>query len=370
MKKFYLFPPDEGLTPLIWLCFLLIPLFSMYPYQTLEQQVFTGIVFLFGLCYRNCLFEGKYFQFWIAMQYLIGFIYIVYWGYVFLFMFPAWKIGFSRTTKKQFLTLYAIMVLAIIAGILIAGPEKIFLSREQMITSSAFTIFTLSGPFSGREFLKQQAQRRQMYQANQRLEKVIVGEERNRIARELHDSLGQSLSVMTIKLDLASQLIDHDTKVAKEEVQQVHQLSRETLAAVREIVTDMRRKTIEEELIEMNRALSAAKIILTTEGESILQAVPKELQNELSYCLREAITNVIRHSQATYCNVKFHLEKQSCQFTIEDNGIGLKNKNFGNGLKGMRERVEQLGGHLLVTDQQGTAITISVPTKPIAVENS
>ncbi|GIN90371.1 sensor histidine kinase YvfT [Siminovitchia terrae] len=361
IRKFTLFPKDQGFTPLIWLCFLLIPLFSMYPYDSLDKVCMTGLIIIFAVCYRNSLFAEKYYPFWISIQYLISFIYLVHLGYVYLFMFPAWQIGFSKLTTKRFNWFYSALLILIMTGSLIVWMKGLRFNNENLIASGAFTLFTLLAPFGGREFLKQQEQRKQMYQANERLESLIVGKERNRIARELHDSLGQSLSVMTIKLDLAQKLFDHDLAVSKKEINEVQQLSRETLTMVREIVSDMRRKTIMEELVEINRVLSAAKVILTTENESVVQGVPLRLQNEVSYCLREAITNIIRHSQATYCKITFLLKEDVFTFSIQDNGIGIKDLKFGNGLVGMRERVEQLNGHLLVADRKGMCLTITIP---------
>ncbi|MGL9726972.1 sensor histidine kinase [Enterococcus sp. DIV0756] len=365
MNKFYLFPKGEVLSSIIWMIFLLIPILSLIPFDNFEKQFSGMLIVLFSWFYRNTLFQGKYFIYWLMGQYLIAAFYALELGYIYLFMFPAWQLGFGFTKIKKttfwllFFGQSGLIVLSLFLGLI----EETAFRSNQLRISILFGLFTIIAPLPGREFQKSMEQRKQLYQANQRMEAVIKGEERNRIARELHDSLGQSLSIMTLKLDLAQKIIIKNPQIAADELQEIEQLSRSTLKTVREIVSDMRKRSVREELIEINQALTAAQIILSTENEELANDLSANQQNEISNVLREAVTNIIRHSKATFCKIIFTIEAGWFKLSIEDNGIGTKGLIAGNGVTGMIERIENVQGTILILDDQGTSIRISVPLK-------
>lgn len=363
MKKLKLFPEGETISSVIWMLFMLIPMLSLAPYDTFLKQFFAALLILFALCYRNTLFQGKYLVYWIIFQYLIAWLYVLRIGYIYLFMFPAWQLGIFR--KQTFWPLYSLQLFLMVSGLLLGPITQPVFGGEQLIMTLAFSLFTVIAPLSGREWHRQQEQRQQLYQANKRLEGVIKGEERNRIARELHDSLGQSLSVMTIKLDLAQKILAKKPEVAASELKEIEGLSRSTLKTVREIVSDMRRRSIAEELIDINQALTAAKIILTTDNEELSQKLSVFQQTQLSSVLREAVTNVVRHSKASSCQISFVNSENCLQVSIKDNGIGPKKIKAGNGLTGMKERIQELNGSLMLEEQLGTLLRITIPLKEV-----
>ena len=360
MHKFCLFPKGEILSSIIWMLFLLIPIISLIPFDTFEKQFLGMLIVLFSWFYRNTLFQGRYFIYWLMGQYLIAIFYALNLGYIYLFMFPAWQLGFGfpKIKKTTFWLLFFGQSLLIVVSLFLRS----FVS-DQLVISSLFGLFTIIAPLPGREFQKSMEQRKQLYQANQRMEAVIKGEECIRIARELHDSLGQSLSVMTLKLDLAQKVLLKDPQMVTGELQEIEQLSRSTLKTVREIVSDIRKRSVREELIEINQALTTAKIVLITENEEIANDLSANQQNEISNVLREAVTNIIRHSKATFCKIIFTIDAGWFKLSIEDNGIGAKEMIAGNGVTGMIERIENIQGTILIQDDQGTSIRISVPLK-------
>ncbi|MBO1306656.1 sensor histidine kinase [Enterococcus sp. 669A] len=363
MTKFRLFPKGENLSSLIWMLFLLIPFLSRFPFDTFEKQFSTIVLLLFCWFYRNAMFQGKYFVYWLMGQYVVAAFYGLALGYVYLFMFPSWQMGFGfpKMKKSTFWLLFFGQMGIIVIGLIFGPIDNPAFGGNQMVMAIPFSLFTIIAPLPGREFQKTIEQRKQLYQANQRLEAVIKSEERNRIARELHDSLGQSLSVMTLKLDLAQKILAKNPQMVADELQEVEQLSRSTLKTVREIVSDMRKRSIREELIDMNQALTSAEIILTTENEELANNLSADQQNELSNVLREAVTNIIRHSKATFCTIDFAIEAGWLKLSIKDNGIGAKDLIAGNGLTGMKERVEKLCGTILIQDERGTRLSIAVP---------
>ncbi|MGM0240650.1 sensor histidine kinase [Enterococcus sp. AZ103] len=366
MNKFRLFPAGETISSLIWLLFLLIPMMSLFPYDTFLKQIAGLSLLLFAWFYRNTLFDGKYFIYWIVLQYLIALFYVLTLGFIQLFMFPAWKLGFSKIRNRTFWQLFILQIILMTIG-LIFGPVRypVLGGGDQLVMTIGFSLFTLVAPLAGQEFYHQQEQRKQYYQANKRMEGVIKGEERNRIARELHDSLGQSLSVMTIKLDLAQKILYKKPALVENELKEIETISRSTLKTVREIVSDMRQRTVAEELIDVNQALTAAKIILTTENEELAAELAPPQQTEFSSILREAVTNIVRHSKASYCTIAFQKAQNYLQVSIKDNGIGTKDIITGNGLTGMKERIEKINGSFVIQEDKGTLLRFNIPLKEV-----
>lgn len=191
--------------------------------------------------------------------------------------------------------------------------------------------------------------------AQSEIEQLATIAERERIARDLHDLLGHTLSVITLKSELASKLIDKDTSKAKKEMQEVERISRETLAEVRSAVTGYRQKGFMAEIASAKLALEAANVSFSFKGDA--QRLNAQQESTLSLVLREAVTNIIRHAKASRCTVELRETKETLEFEIRDNGVGMQSK-VGNGLAGIEERVMLLGGKFDIYSSQGTQLLI------------
>ena len=189
----------------------------------------------------------------------------------------------------------------------------------------------------------------------QRMAKIA---ERERIARDLHDLLGHTLSVIILKSELASRLAATAPERAAEEIREVERISREALQQVRHAVRGYRSAGFESELTEARLALESAGIRL----EASVEQAPLSPAQEgvLGLALRESVTNIVRHAQATACSLTLARRAEFCELTIADNGRG-GSLHEGNGLRGMRERVEALGGTLERDGSKGTSLRIRVP---------
>lgn len=361
LGNFRLYPKEDGFVSFIWLIFILIPIISMFPYDNFDKQLALVTLGVFVITYRNCLFKGKWFPLWMGIMYAISLFYTMYFGYIYLFIYPAWMIGFLTMKKKEFWYYYSALLCTLIPVSFTLENLPEYLSKELKITIFVYGFFICAAPFAGRSIRKQAELRKQMHQSTQRLEYVIKQEERYRIARDLHDTLGQSLSIMTIKAELAGKLVDKNSELAKKELGEIAETSRETLHTVREIVTSMRQVLIVEEMITIEKSLRAAKIILSTEGEELTAEIPSDIQNTVSYCLRECVTNIIRHSKASRCTIVMEQAEADYIFKVEDDGNGMKQATHGNGLTGLRERIESIGGQLTFKQQEGTQVILAVP---------
>lgn len=205
----------------------------------------------------------------------------------------------------------------------------------------------------------------QRSEANRRL-RLAQGEiehlarvaERERIARDLHDVLGHTLSVVILKSELASKLIGHDPERAANEIRDVEQISREALAEVRGAISGYRAGGLEDELARAASTLKTAGV--AAECRSVPVPLSPAQETVLALAVREAVTNVVRHAHAERCLVRLEPIDGNCLLEIQDDGRG-GSQTEGNGVRGMRERVEALGGSLRRETTAGTRLTILLP---------
>jgi two-component system sensor histidine kinase DesK len=196
--------------------------------------------------------------------------------------------------------------------------------------------------------------------ANEEIEHLATVAERERIARDLHDVLGHTLSVIILKSELAGKLMDRDPQRAGNEIREVEQISRQALSEVRDAIRGYRSQGLPAELAKAKATLETAGVSVKCEAAKL--TLPAVHESVLSMAVREAVTNVVRHAQARNCSMRLVQRNGSCHLEIEDDGRGGAHAE-GNGLRGMRERVELLGGTLTRDSQSGTRITINLPLK-------
>ncbi len=181
--------------------------------------------------------------------------------------------------------------------------------------------------------------------------------ERERVARDVHDVLGHSLTVVTVKAELAQRLVDADPERAKAELTQIQSLTREALAEIRATVAGLRVARLGDELSSAGVALADAGVSAQLPADA--SVVDPRYRILLAWVLREAATNVVRHSGATRCAVDIGPSTLS----VTDDGRGCSGRPEGNGLRGVRERVAAAGGALDVgpgPDGRGTTVRVEL----------
>ncbi len=198
----------------------------------------------------------------------------------------------------------------------------------------------------------------QLKHTEQELQHMARAAERERIARDLHDVMGHTFSMITIKAQLARKLIDADASQAKQELQELEDASRKALAEVRSAVSGYRQRSLQEELVMAKNLLHAAELSPQVQPETI-PGLPKEIDQALAYLVREAVTNVVKHSDATECQVSLSQNQNQLELTIADDGK-VDNYHEGNGIKGMRERLQNINGKLRVSVENGFNIRATV----------
>ncbi|WP_229498829.1 sensor histidine kinase [Pseudoduganella ginsengisoli] len=200
--------------------------------------------------------------------------------------------------------------------------------------------------------------REQLLMKQEEVEHLARIAERERISRDMHDLLGHTLSLITLKAELAGRLLDRDPAACRNEIRDIEHSARQALSEVRHAVSGYRETGLAHELARAKAALSAAGVALETQVQPL--AIPAVAENVLALALREAVTNILRHADAQACTVQLALEDGMLVLRIRDDGKAASVAP-GNGLRGMRERVEHLGGWLALAVEQGVALELRLP---------
>jgi two-component system sensor histidine kinase DesK len=205
----------------------------------------------------------------------------------------------------------------------------------------------------------------ELREARAALANVAVAAERERFARDLHDLLGHSLSVIAIKAELAGRLLPSSPARAADEVADLESVARQALGEVRDAVSGYRQPTLAGELEGARVALSAAGIEASVSGDSV--SLDPAIEAVLAWTVREGATNVIRHSGASHCSVTVRADRDDAGVEVVDDGIAAAgiagDCGNGNGLAGLRERAASLRGRIEAGAAPGGGfrLAVSVP---------
>src|SRR5260370_29546212 len=199
-----------------------------------------------------------------------------------------------------------------------------------------------------------------MERANTEIEPLSQEAERARIARDLHDLLGHTLTVITVKLAVARRLLPRVPAHARNEIIEAEQTARKALAEVREAVVGYRAEGLTAEIARARRTLLSADVQLTTSIAPV-ELSPAQV-NVLCLALREAATNIVRYAHASASHVELYEVDAHIYLTVDDNGIGGALRE-GNGLRGMRERLHAVAGTVRLANaaKGGTNLMLAFP---------
>jgi two-component system sensor histidine kinase DesK len=199
---------------------------------------------------------------------------------------------------------------------------------------------------------------RTLARAQEEVEHMAKIAERERIARDLHDLLGHTLSVIVLKAELASKIADRDLARALSEIRDVERISRNALTEVRQAISGFRGERLQDELASGREALEAAGVTVVTHIDPV--GLGRDQERTLAVALRESITNVIRHARARRCEIRLSRNGHGLVLAVADDGIGGRAED-GSGLSGMRARVATLGGTVERDGVAGTRVTVTLP---------
>lgn len=318
----------------------------------------------FFITYRFSFISTKWpVYLWSSILITISITMTLLFNYVYFAFYIAYYNGKVKN-RIAFFTLYFVHLVCttIMINYKIILQGDVFLKQLPFVIIVWISIILLPFNIYNREI--QEKLEAQLKDANKRIAELVKQEERQRIARDLHDTLGQKLSLIGLKSDLARKLIDKEPARARSELKDVQQTARTALNEVRKIVSHMRGIRLDEEMIRIKQLLQAAEIELILKQQVTLQHVSLFLENILSMCLKEAVTNVVKHSQGSICQITISQSESGITILVSDNGIGMKNRKNqtkGNGLQGIKERLEFVNGSMEILNEDGTTLMMSVP---------
>ncbi len=252
----------------------------------------------------------------------------------------------------------AVVILSVLAAAIeLARGESVTNSTGQLLNDLLVGIAAVAG------CLLVEANQ-QLSQAREQIARLAVGEERLRFARDLHDLLGHSLSVIALKSELAGRLIKNTPGLAAHEIEDIEKVSRDALREVREAVTGYRQPTLAAELAGAHEALTAAGIGYHIDQDHV--PLPPAVEAVLAWTVREGVTNVMRHSQATRCSVRIINKDGYATAEVIDDGRG-GTPEAGSGLRGLGERVRERGGTLTAEalPHEGFRLRVRLPLREV-----
>jgi two-component system, NarL family, sensor histidine kinase DesK len=354
---------DHGWGPLVWLAysgfFFVQPVFDHVSAKQWALDLLGYVVFL-------CLYLGV---FWlekprgvlhVAGMAFLGIVFIPFNpGACSFFIFAAAFMPFVVDTQTK-------AIAGILTVVAVSGLECLLLHTSGWTTFYA-VVFPLIVSGSNVFFAERNRMNRKLRRANEEIEHLAKVAERERIARDLHDVLGHTLSVITLKSELAGKLMGRDPQRAAKEIGEVETISRQALSEVRDAIRGYRAQGLVSELALAKSTLETAGVSVQCDAATTMK-LPAMQESVLSLAVREAVTNVVRHAQARTCRLRVEQRNGTCRLEIHDDGCGSSNGE-GNGLRGMRERVEMLGGTLDRSTASGTTLTITLPTKDFTPED-
>lgn len=366
IKSYWIHLKSTGISPYIWTILVMLPFYFIFQQSATTIEIFVGIfltLIFFLIYWLAFVSRGWTVYLWTCILIGISIATTIQFSYVYFAFFLAYLIGKVKD-RIAFLTLYFIHLFgtSVAINLNIIWKEELFLRQLPMVVVIWISIILL--PFSIRHKTERGQLELKLEDANKRISELVKLEERQRIARDLHDTLGQKLSLIGLKSDLARKLIHKDPERARDELKDVQQTARTALNEVRKMVAHMRGIRLVEELVHVKQILKAAQIELVTEPDFNLTNVSLLTENILSMCLKEAVTNIVKHSGATECAVFYDQSDSESVLTVKDNGnkaVAGIDFNRGSGLLGMKERLEFVNGSLEILVKDGTMLVIKVP---------
>jgi two-component system sensor histidine kinase DesK len=348
-----LLPDDKelGWTPYAWLIYLsfffLGPLLQPWTTKLTWAATALGVAIFLFLYFRGHWARGRELVLIVAALALLGAVYYPFNPGAGCFFIYA--CSFAGELPKQ---RHAILGIAAIEFLTIAESVAFHVHPANAVWPLVFNIVVGGVNI---HFAERGRAHSKLRLAREEIEHLAKVAERERIARDLHDLLGHTLSVIILKSELASKLAERDVDRARAEIRDVERISREALAQVRSAVRGYRAGSLQGEVDSARATLATAGV--TVECTLAPLTVAPAYEAVLALALREAVTNIVRHADARRCTIRL---AAPCTLTIEDDGRG-GNASFGQGLSGMRERVESLGGTLVRDGTKGTKLSIALP---------
>lgn len=199
---------------------------------------------------------------------------------------------------------------------------------------------------------------------SEKIEELTITKERNRVAGEIHDTLGHSLVALNMNLDVAEKIIDKDINKVKKLLTKSKDLAKESMESLRGAVYALKEENTSllaeklEEIIHNIQSAGAMEILL--DQDEMVEALPLEYKNIIYNLIKEAITNSIKHGKADQINIDIKLDANNVNINIKDNGIGCSKLVKGNGLLGIENRIHKINGNVSYNSMKNRGFSMEI----------
>ena len=268
---------------------------------------------------------------------------------------PAGLIAIVLPVREAIGAAAAATVFTPVYGVLLGLPALAVLYEVAAVPLGAFSGYVTVWLFHVVQELRE---------ARAELARSAVGEERLRFARDLHDVLGHSLQAVALRAEVAERFVERDDARVRKELTEIQTMARDAVRDVREVVRGYRATSLRTELDGMSAVLRAAGI--RCERPEVSPALPPHVHEPLGWVAREATTNVLRHSSATWCEISVRVGRDRVEVEIVNDGAGRRSGDAGCGLAGLAERIGAAGGEFAAGPAgDGTfRVAAAVPAAP------
>jgi signal transduction histidine kinase len=250
-----------------------------------------------------------------------------------------------------------------VLGALYAVEIVLLTGDHAAASATGFVSATIFVLFASQLAVRERAARERIQELAVEVSELAAAQERNRIAREIHDSVGHGLTVVSVQMEAAKKLLDVDPPRAREHVERAQAVAKEALAEVRRSVAVLRKPGNDRPLVDAVRAL-VDECHGEIDAELRLEGTPRALSPAIEFALyravQEALTNVRRHANARAAQIVLAFTPQAVDLRVKDDGVGAAEVHGGFGLVGMRERAELLGGTVAVDTRPGAGFELRI----------
>lgn len=357
--------PLGDLSSLFYLCFPIIGIF----FSTIKgpKWLYITIVIIFSVSYILLVLNYKNLSHKVVFCMLaIHYLSIVYFVYSFspmislFFFYSAFSLPFTLKVKlksKEFI----MYILAMLSCFIIT---YVFF-MNMLITILIFYVVITLIMIGNFKIIADRQLKAEISKKNEYINVLIAEQERHRIGQDLHDTLGHVFASLSLKSELAYKLADSDIEATKAELLAINHVSKDSLTKVREIISDLKYQSFEDEVLAVEKVLKDTGIQFNFDNAHLANAFNPAKQSILAMLLREAINNVIKHSEANYVFGSLTECDNKLKFIIQDNGLGMDNIAPVE-LTSIYQRVAQLDGELNISSLEGTKLMILIPLGGVA----
>ena len=343
----------------VGLVFLIFPLGGIawfgYPMWTLGPSILFGFAYMAIIHIKNDYPKIIAFLWFYLLGYIVWMSCFIegsmMWFLFFLVNLLVWRFGDSLKSYRFISFMLGIIIVTIVGFIRST-------STFNKVYFFLIAIFILAMFYTQYQSQVEEEMRRELYKQNETINLLAAENERNRIGRDLHDTLGHTFAMMTLKTELALKQLDKgNTEAVQKELQELNTISKESMKNVRELINHLKYRTVSEELATIREMFAMSGIEFSVNNQMNTDQLSPVLQSSMTMILRELTTNIIKHAEAQHCQITIH---QSDHIVIEvsDDGRGFE-RLAGNELHSIKERLQLVHGRVeIVSTAHPTTICV------------